>query len=188
MRSGINCVVASCREALLAEMGVAMREDGGTLGVFSPKKVRRVSPLRDIYIYLKSHKHPTTFVTVALSDPSSGEPERRPADVRVSAVLHQRRHHQVRLYTLRSDPDYCAVFWDSNGLSYLPSGSAVRMPRLAKTLFSAAILSKMNTAPSAAPLALREKVKEASAKQQCYINCIYTRWTISEQRFILYIY
>lgn len=28
------------REALLAEMGVAMREDGGTLGVFSPKKVR----------------------------------------------------------------------------------------------------------------------------------------------------
>lgn len=28
-----------CREALLAEMGVAMREDGGTLGVFSPKKV-----------------------------------------------------------------------------------------------------------------------------------------------------
>lgn len=29
----------SPREALLAEMGVAMREDGGTLGVFSPKKV-----------------------------------------------------------------------------------------------------------------------------------------------------
>lgn len=28
------------REALLAEMGVAMREDGGTVGVFSPKKVR----------------------------------------------------------------------------------------------------------------------------------------------------
>lgn len=29
------------REALLAEMGVAIREDGGTLGVFSPKKVGR---------------------------------------------------------------------------------------------------------------------------------------------------
>ena len=28
------------REALLAEMGVAMREDGGTVGVFSPKKVK----------------------------------------------------------------------------------------------------------------------------------------------------
>lgn len=27
-------------------MGVAMREDGGTVGVFSPKKVRSVSPLR----------------------------------------------------------------------------------------------------------------------------------------------
>uniref|UniRef100_A0AAQ4RZI9 plus-end-directed kinesin ATPase n=1 Tax=Gasterosteus aculeatus aculeatus TaxID=481459 RepID=A0AAQ4RZI9_GASAC len=35
------------REALLAEMGVAMREDGGTVGVFSPKKVKRheASPL-----------------------------------------------------------------------------------------------------------------------------------------------
>lgn len=31
-----------CREALLAEMGVALREDGGTVGVFSPKKVRFV--------------------------------------------------------------------------------------------------------------------------------------------------
>lgn len=30
-----------CREALLAEMGVAMREDGGTVGVFSPKKVTK---------------------------------------------------------------------------------------------------------------------------------------------------
>lgn len=29
------------REALLAEMGVAMREDGGTVGVFSPKKVTK---------------------------------------------------------------------------------------------------------------------------------------------------
>ena len=33
-----------CREALLAEMGVAMREDGGTVGVFSPKKV--VQPIK----------------------------------------------------------------------------------------------------------------------------------------------
>jgi len=38
-------VIASCREALLAEMGVAMREDGGTVGVFSPKKVPDSSPL-----------------------------------------------------------------------------------------------------------------------------------------------
>jgi len=34
-------VVFIHREALLAEMGVAIREDGGTVGVFSPKKVRR---------------------------------------------------------------------------------------------------------------------------------------------------
>jgi hypothetical protein len=28
------------REKILEEMGVALREDGGTVGVFSPKKVR----------------------------------------------------------------------------------------------------------------------------------------------------
>ena len=28
-----------CSEAVLAEMGVALREDGGTVGVFSPKQV-----------------------------------------------------------------------------------------------------------------------------------------------------
>lgn len=28
------------REATLAEMGVALKEDGGTIGVFSPKKVQ----------------------------------------------------------------------------------------------------------------------------------------------------
>ncbi|XP_062962932.1 kinesin-like protein KIF1B isoform X10 [Cynocephalus volans] len=32
------------REALLAEMGVAIREDGGTLGVFSPKKILAPRP------------------------------------------------------------------------------------------------------------------------------------------------
>lgn len=41
--SGIHFNFDKCfcllREALLAEMGVAIREDGGTLGVFSPKKV-----------------------------------------------------------------------------------------------------------------------------------------------------
>lgn len=34
-----TCVSFAYREALLAEMGVAVREDGGTVGVFSPKKV-----------------------------------------------------------------------------------------------------------------------------------------------------
>lgn len=33
------CLSLAHREALLAEMGVAVREDGGTVGVFSPKKV-----------------------------------------------------------------------------------------------------------------------------------------------------
>lgn len=40
---GICCLTFLHREALLAEMGVAMREDGGTLGVFSPKKVKDMS-------------------------------------------------------------------------------------------------------------------------------------------------
>ncbi|KAJ8378894.1 hypothetical protein AAFF_G00233280 [Aldrovandia affinis] len=35
------------REALLAEMGVAIREDGGTLGVFSPKKVTHLVNLNE---------------------------------------------------------------------------------------------------------------------------------------------
>lgn len=34
-----NICFLAYREALLAEMGVAVREDGGTVGVFSPKKV-----------------------------------------------------------------------------------------------------------------------------------------------------
>lgn len=38
---GILSLTLIHREALLAEMGVAMREDGGTVGVFSPKKVRK---------------------------------------------------------------------------------------------------------------------------------------------------
>lgn len=38
------------REALLAEMGVAIREDGGTLGVFSPKKVQHMNSLSLITI------------------------------------------------------------------------------------------------------------------------------------------
>lgn len=38
--AGVSCLC--CREALLAEMGVALREDGGTVGVFSPKKVSTV--------------------------------------------------------------------------------------------------------------------------------------------------
>ncbi|XP_047196263.1 kinesin-like protein KIF1B isoform X23 [Hippoglossus stenolepis] len=35
------------REALLAEMGVAIREDGGTLGVFSPKKLSHETPFEE---------------------------------------------------------------------------------------------------------------------------------------------
>ena len=37
------------REAVLAEMGVALREDGGTIGVFSPKKVSC------IFLWTNSH-------------------------------------------------------------------------------------------------------------------------------------
>lgn len=42
------------REALLAEMGVAIREDGGTLGVFSPKKVQHVNSSSLITITLRT--------------------------------------------------------------------------------------------------------------------------------------
>ncbi|NXA79238.1 KIF1B protein, partial [Thryothorus ludovicianus] len=39
--------IRSTREALLAEMGVAIREDGGTLGVFSPKKTPHLVNLNE---------------------------------------------------------------------------------------------------------------------------------------------
>jgi len=45
------------------------------------------------------------------------------------------------------------------------------MPRLAKTLFSVAISLKMNTAPSAVPPALREKVKAETCRLSFKIFC-----------------
>ncbi|KAM4737466.1 kinesin-like protein KIF1B isoform 11-T11 [Anableps anableps] len=45
------------REALLAEMGVAIREDGGTLGVFSPKKLSRDGPLDEQFDCFSAKKH-----------------------------------------------------------------------------------------------------------------------------------
>ncbi|XP_035992552.1 kinesin-like protein KIF1B isoform X17 [Fundulus heteroclitus] len=45
------------REALLAEMGVAIREDGGTLGVFSPKKLSHDGPLDEQIDCLSAKKH-----------------------------------------------------------------------------------------------------------------------------------
>ncbi|XP_038161957.1 kinesin-like protein KIF1B isoform X19 [Cyprinodon tularosa] len=45
------------REALLAEMGVAIREDGGTLGVFSPKKLSHDGPLDEQFDCFSTKKH-----------------------------------------------------------------------------------------------------------------------------------
>lgn len=58
------------REALLAEMGVALREDGGTVGVFSPKKASQCgppvkgtpSPTPTLFLFLRpSPKRPRTW-------------------------------------------------------------------------------------------------------------------------------
>lgn len=38
------------REAVFAEMGVALKEDGNTLGIFSPKKVQYCIVVLDIVI------------------------------------------------------------------------------------------------------------------------------------------
>lgn len=62
-----TCVIASCREALLAEMGVAMREDGGTVGVFSPKKVLGLSLLHNSLMYfqhLSKHTNTKTYLSL----------------------------------------------------------------------------------------------------------------------------
>ncbi|XP_029994211.1 kinesin-like protein KIF1B isoform X14 [Sphaeramia orbicularis] len=45
------------REALLAEMGVAIREDGGTLGVFSPKKLSREGLFDEQFDCFATKKH-----------------------------------------------------------------------------------------------------------------------------------
>ncbi|XP_070824477.1 kinesin-like protein KIF1B isoform X14 [Chaetodon trifascialis] len=45
------------REALLAEMGVAIREDGGTLGVFSPKKLSHEMPFDEHFDGFPTKKH-----------------------------------------------------------------------------------------------------------------------------------
>ncbi len=52
------------REALLAEMGVAIREDGGTLGVFSPKKVQHLFIINHHYCL---HQSPPSHVWAFLS-------------------------------------------------------------------------------------------------------------------------
>ncbi|KAM6924748.1 kinesin-like protein KIF1B isoform 9-T9 [Xenentodon cancila] len=45
------------REALLAEMGVAIREDGGTLGVFSPKKLSHEGTFDEQFDCFSAKKH-----------------------------------------------------------------------------------------------------------------------------------
>lgn len=47
------------REAVFAEMGVALRDDGDTVGVFSPKKVKvciNVCYFQNVYLVLMRHK------------------------------------------------------------------------------------------------------------------------------------
>jgi hypothetical protein len=41
------CLNSQEREAVLAEMGVALKEDGGTIGVFSPKKTPHLVNLNE---------------------------------------------------------------------------------------------------------------------------------------------
>lgn len=58
------------REALLAEMGVAIREDGGTLGVFSPKKVEQrldtSTDITDLRFPMGGDSHPYTITSSLL--------------------------------------------------------------------------------------------------------------------------
>uniref|UniRef100_A0A3P9KV78 Kinesin family member 1Ab n=1 Tax=Oryzias latipes TaxID=8090 RepID=A0A3P9KV78_ORYLA len=67
------------REALLAEMGVAMREDGGTVGVFSPKKTPHLVNLNEdplmsecLLYYIKDGMNTVHSVTDHLSSSGSG--------------------------------------------------------------------------------------------------------------------
>ena len=76
------CVLNHCRERMLEEMGIALREDGGTLGVFSPKKVA------NCWLYVHVHV-PGTCKIIFLSDGAPGQPLRGSTHVRVSHLLRQ---------------------------------------------------------------------------------------------------
>ena len=73
------------REAVFAEMGVAMKEDGQTVGFFSPKKVWKLS------------KNLAFFNFCNILDSSLGEFERGRDSLRLPALLHQRRRDENRL-------------------------------------------------------------------------------------------
>jgi hypothetical protein len=78
------------REAVFAEMGVAVKEDGDTVGVFSPKKVSTI-PTR-IHFPLSSIN---TFANcdIASTDTPFGELERGSFYVGVPTLLYQRRYY-----------------------------------------------------------------------------------------------
>lgn len=93
------CLSVCPRESLLAEMGVSIKEDGGTLGVFSPKGVSHRKYIKPHVHVVKTDSDNNSFFQCA-ADASPGEPERGSSDVRVSAVLHQGGIHQVSIVIL----------------------------------------------------------------------------------------
>ncbi|XP_067108438.1 kinesin-like protein KIF1A isoform X2 [Osmerus mordax] len=91
------------REALLAEMGVAMREDGGTVGVFSPKKVRALKSTS------LSHHH----------DSCSTFDQMDPGDIGMSFQAESSLFQTPHLVNLNEDPlmSECLLYYIKDGIT-----------------------------------------------------------------------
>ncbi|XP_066126573.1 kinesin-like protein KIF1B isoform X10 [Saccopteryx bilineata] len=103
------------REALLAEMGVAIREDGGTLGVFSPKKVVPQMPATLIYNSLEAIL-PVQILTA------------RPCDLFLdsSGVFSPKK--TPHLVNLNEDPlmSECLLYYIKDGITRVGQADAER--------------------------------------------------------------
>ncbi|XP_066231110.1 kinesin-like protein KIF1B isoform X6 [Saccopteryx leptura] len=103
------------REALLAEMGVAIREDGGTLGVFSPKKVVPQMPATLIYNSLEAVL-PVQILTA------------RPCDLFLdsSGVFSPKK--TPHLVNLNEDPlmSECLLYYIKDGITRVGQADAER--------------------------------------------------------------
>nr|XP_008515389.1 PREDICTED: kinesin-like protein KIF1B isoform X13 [Equus przewalskii] len=103
------------REALLAEMGVAIREDGGTLGVFSPKKIFPQMPATLICNSLEA------ISTVQILTP-------RPCDLFLdsSGVFSPKK--TPHLVNLNEDPlmSECLLYYIKDGITRVGQADAER--------------------------------------------------------------
>ncbi|KAJ6656876.1 hypothetical protein lerEdw1_003207 [Lerista edwardsae] len=119
------------REALLAEMGVAIREDGGTLGVFSPKKVCNAFdffPTMSIKTAIQQYSIRSSTVLTSDALAQNGQPifPRRPSTLfdDTFEAFDQTPH----LVNLNEDPlmSECLLYYIKDGITRVGQADAER--------------------------------------------------------------